>query len=230
MTTAPSRSGAIALQNVRFAYPGNTFGIHVATLDVPDRERLALVGPSGSGKSTLLHLVAGVLRPNYGSVQVAETRVDALSDRARRDFRLESIGFVFQDFALIDYLDVLGNIMLPYFVSPRLRLDGAVRDRAAVLAESVGIADKLRRAIGALSQGERQRVALCRALITQPGVILADEPTGNLDPANKRRCLDVMFTQAADHGATFVAVTHDREVLGGFDRVVDVAGFHAGDA
>jgi putative ABC transport system ATP-binding protein len=106
-------------------------------------------------------------------------------------------------------------------------LDGEVRERATRLAERVGIGDKLRRGVTRLSQGERQRVAICRALVPQPALLLADEPTGNLDPSSKGRVLDILFEQAQENGATLVTVTHDHELLDRFDRVVDFKSFHA---
>ena len=133
------------------------------------------------------------------------------------------MGFVFQDFALLDYLTARGNILYPYRIGAGLRLDRAARARAEALAGACGIAGLLDRRPGRLSQGERQRVALCRALVTEPGVVLADEPTGNLDPANKALILDLLFERTRAAGASLLAVTHDHELLSRFDRVVDLA-------
>ncbi|TDI33832.1 MAG: ATP-binding cassette domain-containing protein, partial [Acidobacteria bacterium] len=131
----------------------------------------------------------------------------------------------FQEFELLEYLSVLDNILLPYRVTPALRLDHAVRERAQDLARQVGIADKLGRLVDRLSHGERQRVAVCRALLTQPALLLADEPTGNLDPANRDRVLDFLFDYVARAGGTLVTVTHDRELLSRFGRVLDMKNF-----
>ena len=149
-----------------------------------------------------------------------------LRESARRDFRIANVGLVFQDFALFDYLSVLDNILLPYRINPALRLDDAVRSRALDLAQRVGIADKLGREPGRLSQGERQRVAVCRAVLTDPPLLLADEPTGNLDPVNRERVLDILFDYAAESGTTLLAVTHDHEILERFARVIDFRLFH----
>jgi putative ABC transport system ATP-binding protein len=215
----------IDLRGVQFAYRGGSFQLAIPSLRVPGGERLAVIGPSGSGKTTLLNLIAGILTPVTGRVEVAGTEVSALGDARRRDFRIRNIGFVFQDFELLDYLDVLDNILHPYRISA-LRLDRTVRERAEGLAERLGVGDKLKRRADDLSQGEKQRVAICRALLPGPRLILADEATGNLDPLNKGRILDLLFDNVADHGATLLAVTHDHELLPRFDRVVDFADFH----
>ncbi|MEL6677910.1 MAG: ATP-binding cassette domain-containing protein, partial [Pseudomonadota bacterium] len=124
---------------------------------------------------------------------------------------------------LLDYLSARQNILYPYRITPALTLDGAVRERAQALATACGIGDKLDRHPTALSQGEQQRVAICRALVTQPKLILSDEATGNLDPDSKARILDLLFEQAAEAGAAVLAVTHDHELLPRFERVVDFA-------
>ena len=150
-----------------------------------------------------------------------------MSDEQRRRFRVSTIGLVFQEFELLEYLTVLDNILLPYRIHPALTLDAGVRERAAALADRVGIADKLSRHPRRLSQGERQRVAVCRAVLTDPPLLLTDEPTGNLDPVNRERVLDILFDYVQESGTTLVSVTHDREILGRFGRVVDFRDFHA---
>jgi ABC-type lipoprotein export system ATPase subunit len=152
--------------------------------------------------------------------------VSKLNDSERRNFRIQNIGFVFQDFELIDYLNVLDNILHPYRITGALTLDMDVRARAVQLAEEMGIADKLKRHPNDLSQGEKQRVAICRSLLPSPKVVLADEATGNLDPANKTKILDLLFRSVETHGATLLAVTHDHELLPRFDRVIDFQDFH----
>jgi len=119
------------------------------------------------------------------------------------------------------------NILLAYRINPALALDAEVRKRADELADSLGLADKLKRRVEQLSQGEKQRVAIARALLPEPKMILADEPTGNLDPDNKRRIIDILFEQAEQSKATLVVVTHDHSLLDGFDRVIDFAQFRA---
>jgi putative ABC transport system ATP-binding protein len=216
----------IELERVHFRYPTGSFALHVEELRVAAGERLALIGPSGSGKTTLLHLVAGIQRAQEGTVTTRGVEVAELAEDARRSFRASSIGLVFQEFELLEYLSVLDNVLLPYYVSGGLHLDAEVRERAADLAREVGLGDKLGRLPARLSQGERQRVAVCRALVTGPPLLLADEPTGNLDPLNKGKVLDILLEQAERSGATVVTVTHDHDLLPRFERVLDVKDFY----
>lgn len=215
----------IEIENLSFAYPGGRFTLRVPELRLAAGERLAIVGPSGTGKTTLLNLVAGILRPETGTIRVAGTDLGTLSEDGRRRFRAGQIGFVFQDFSLLDYLSARENILYPYRITPALRLDSEARARADALGAACGLADKLDRRPAALSQGEQQRVAICRALVTQPRLVLSDEATGNLDPENKGLILDLLFEQARAAGAGVLAVTHDHGLLPRFDRVVDFARF-----
>ncbi len=218
----------IKLSDLRFRYRHGDFTLHVPALNVERGETLALVGPSGSGKTTLLHIIAGVQTPQSGRVVTDGVDVTELDDAARREFRIRSVGLVFQEFELLEYLTVLDNILLPYRIHPALHLNRTVRSRARELAGTVGIGDKLQRFATRLSQGEKQRVAVCRALIADPVLLLADEPTGNLDPANTVRVMDSLFEAAASRGATLVTVTHEYDLLDRFDRVVDFKNFPAG--
>ena len=211
----------ISISTLQFHYPSGDFRLVVPDLTIGDGETVAFVGPSGSGKTTLLNLIAGIIPPGQGSVTTAGSTMSTMSDRARRAFRIRHIGLVFQEFELLEYLSVLDNVLLPYRISPALELTGAVRERAEALVREVGMGDLLDRYPERLSQGERQRVAVCRAVLPQPGLILADEPTGNLDPANKTKVLDILFAFAASQGSTLVAVTHDHDILGRFDRAID---------
>jgi len=220
----------ISIESLHFAYPQDGFNLQIPTFSVPVGEKLAVIGPSGSGKTTLLNLIAGIVQPESGHIRVAGTPVHALADAGRRDFRITRIGFVFQDFELLDYLSVLDNILHPYRITRALQLTPEVRQRARELAGQMGIGDKLQRHAGDLSQGEKQRAAICRALLPQPKLILADEATGNLDPDNKLHILELLFEAVDQHNATLLAVTHDHELLPRFDRVVDFHDFHSGSA
>ncbi|MEO0654021.1 MAG: ABC transporter ATP-binding protein [Pseudomonadota bacterium] len=220
----------LTVRDVHFGYADGGFRLNVPDLTLQSGERLAIVGPSGSGKTTLLNLIAGILTPESGDIRVADTVVSTLPDAGRRRFRARQIGFVFQDFALLDYLSARQNILYPFRITPALALDAAARDRAEALAAACGIADKLDRHPTALSQGEQQRVAICRALVTQPKLILSDEATGNLDPDSKVRILDLLFEQAEEAGAAILAVTHDHELLPRFERVLDFAQYRSGAA
>lgn len=215
----------ITIQKLEFGYPSGEFRLNISDFQIFVGEKVAVIGPSGSGKTTLLNLIAGIMTPKKGTVSVDDAQVSALGDRERRDFRISNIGFVFQDFELLDYLNVFDNVLHPYRITGALKLDKAVRSRAKVLTREMGIGDKLKRNPNDLSHGEKQRVAICRALLPQPKLILADEATGNLDPDNKTLILDLLFSTVNDHHATLLAVTHDHELLKRFDRVVDFQEF-----
>jgi putative ABC transport system ATP-binding protein len=218
----------IKIRDLHFGYPSGGFRLDVAELDVAAGTSVAIIGASGSGKTTLLNLVAGVVLPEAGQVITNSVPVSELDDARRRDFRIRHIGMIFQEFELLEYLSVLDNILLPYRISPSLQLNAEVQDRARQLAEKVDIADKLKRPIRRLSQGERQRVAICRSLLTEPPLLLADEPTGNLDPENTATVLDILFNHVRESGTTLVCVTHERDHLDRFDHIVDFARFRKG--
>ena len=218
----------ISIKNLEFRYQEGEFCLKAPELTVQKSEKVAVIGPSGSGKTTLLNLAAGILTPLKGNVTVSDVRVSDLNDDRRRDFRISNIGFVFQDFELLEYLNVLDNILHPYRITGALTLSKEVRDRAVKLANDMGIGNYLKRHPNDLSQGEKQRAAICRALLPRPKLILADEATGNLDPDNKILILDLLFQSVKKHGATLLAVTHDHELLKRFDRVIDFQNFQGG--
>ncbi|MEE8450262.1 MAG: ATP-binding cassette domain-containing protein, partial [Thermoguttaceae bacterium] len=197
----------IQFQDIVFGYPRSDFRLDVPHLEIRSGEKVVLIGPSGSGKTTLLQLAAGILLPERGSVRVDNSEISRKSDMARRNFRISNIGLIFQEFELLEYLTVRENILLPYRVNRSLRLDRDVRSEVRSLAATVGIEKVLDRYPERLSQGERQRVAICRALITRPRMLFADEPTGNLDPKNSRTIVEVILQQAEAGGATAVMVT-----------------------
>ena len=223
MTDAPPP--VVAIEQLTFQYPAGDFSLHIPELCIDAGTKAAVIGPSGSGKTTLINLLAGIVPAASGRIRVHGAALDQLGDAERRRFRIATIGFVFQDFALLDYLTILDNILHPYRINRALSLTPQVREHAAHLAAVMGIADKLKRRTDHLSQGERQRAAICRALVTRPPLLLADEPTGNLDPANKSHILQHLFQYVDEAGATLVAVTHDHGLLDGFDRVVDFQAF-----
>ena len=213
----------IEVADLEFAYPGQQFQLRIEQFSVAPGERAALIGPSGSGKSTLLHLLAGIVLPDKGKVIIAEQDLANLRRSARNSYRIANVGLVFQSFELLPYLNVLDNLLLPFRLSGQLKLSASVRQRARKLAGELEIVDKLRRFPNQLSQGEQQRVAIGRALIAAPPLLLADEPTGNLDPKNKQRVLDMMLETASQRGVTLVMVTHDHALLDQFDTVYEVA-------
>lgn len=215
-------SPLLAVHRLRHSFPESGFQLALDRLEIQAGESVALIGRSGCGKTTLLNLIAGIERLQEGSVHWSGERVDRLSERQRRDLRLERIGFVFQDFCLIDYLNLLDNILLPFRLSPHLPPSGTVRQRAAALAERVGLADRLHAPVRPLSQGEKQRVLICRALVTEPSLVLADEATSNLDPGTRDQIQTTLSRYVTEHQAALLAVTHDRQSLDRYDRVVDL--------
>ena len=216
----------IEIKNLQFSYQQGDFSLNIPQLTIQKGTKVAIIGASGCGKTTLLHLISGIKVPNQGSIQIDAVNLEKLTDRDRRQFRITNIGFIFQDFELIDYLNVLDNILHCYRLNPALTLTKEVKDKAYNLAEKVGILDKIKRSINQVSQGEKQRIAICRALLTQPKLLLADEATGNLDPANKQRIMQILFSYLEEQQATLLAVTHDHELLNLFDETIDFKQFY----
>ncbi|MGE4620157.1 MAG: ABC transporter ATP-binding protein [Planctomycetota bacterium] len=218
------KTGAsVKVRDLVHRHPGQETPIQVSGLEIAAGEKIAITGPSGCGKTTLLSCIAGILVPVSGQVSVGETRVDQLGESARRKFRREQIGLVFQEFELLEHLDVQENAFLPMWLAGR---DPSAEEQKKLTerAERCGISDLLRRRPRALSQGERQRAAVCRALMTSPSLVLADEPTGSLDASSGRVVLDLIFEEAQISGATVIVVTHDTTMLDGFDRVERIGG------
>jgi len=213
---------ALIAEDLEFSYGNGGFRLHVPRWRVEAGERLALYGPSGCGKSTLLALIAGTLSASSGSLRVAGREVVGLPEAARRAWRLRHLGFVFQDHPLVEHLTAEENVLLPYLIGG-LRLDGQARTRGRGLLEELGLADKLRRLPQRLSQGERQRVGLARALVTLPDLLLADEPTSGLDPARARQVVDLLLATSAARGVTLLVVSHDLAVVERLDARVDVS-------
>lgn len=216
-------SSVVEMRDVVFRYADrNGFELRMPELTVRPGERVACIGASGCGKTTLINLVSGVLRAEAGKVALCGKELSRLSDAERRGHRLRHVGMVFQEFELLDYLSGLENILLPFRIGGAGVPAGA-RARATALAHSLGIERLLGRVPRRLSQGERQRVSVCRALVTSPSIVIGDEPTGSLDPENARGVIGLLIDAAVEAGAALLVVTHDHGLLDRFDRVVDLS-------
>lgn len=213
---------SIAARDLRFTYADGGFGLHVPAWTVEEGARVGLFGPSGCGKSTLLGLVAGLLAGRSGSLRVAGQELVGCSESGRRRHRLTRLGFVFQDYPLVEHLDALENVLLPYRVGG-LKLTRQVRQRGADLLDELDLHGKHGRRPARLSQGERQRVAIARALVTEPAILLADEPTTGLDPARTDAVFGLLTRLCDERGLTLLLVSHDPGLVARLDQRWDVA-------
>jgi putative ABC transport system ATP-binding protein len=186
------------------------------SLDIPARQFVAIAGPSGSGKSTLLGLIAGLDQPTAGTITVAGVEVTRLSEDALARFRRDTVGYVFQSFHLIPTLTALENVAVPM----ELAGDADALARARVLLQDVGLGERADHYPVQLSGGEQQRVAVARAVARRPAVLLADEPTGNLDSATGKQIVDLLVTLNRTLGSTLLLVTHDPALAGHADRTI----------
>lgn len=217
-TTTPS-GRALSARNLSKSY-GTVRALADVGLDIPGGQAVAIMGPSGSGKSTLLHCLSGILVPDTGTVTLGTEPVSALRDKQRSLLRRKRFGFVFQDGQLLPELPARENVALP------LLLGGRSRDEALASADQwlgkLGLAGMEGRRPGELSGGQAQRVAIARALVHGPEVVFADEPTGALDQATGHEVMQVLTTTAAMASSTLVVVTHDEEVAGWCQRLVEI--------
>ncbi len=201
---------AVVLRDVRKAYTRAGFSVLALdrlTLDIQQGDFFCLMGPSGSGKSTLLHLIAGIDRPTNGDVQVLGRKIGRMSERELAAWRSENIGYVFQTFNLIPVLTALENVELPLLLSKMSRSERLRRAETAL--KIVGLSDRLEHLPKQLSGGQEQRVAIARALVTDPAIVLADEPTGELDAESATDVLSILSILNKEHRKTVIMVTHD---------------------
>jgi len=213
---------ALSLRDVRKSYRATppVESVRGVTLDVLPGELAAIVGPSGSGKSTLLHLAAGLERPTAGTVSIAGQDLSALDDRALAGLRAWRVGVIFQQFFLLDALSAVDNVAaaLLYQAIPAARR----REVAAAMLDLVGLSHRLKHRPRQLSGGEQQRVAIARALAGNPAVMLADEPTGNLDQATGQEIMTLLRDLNTDQGVTLVVITHDTSIAAAVPRRIEL--------
>ena len=207
----------IRVREIRKSF-GNLTVLKGIDLDVKSGEIVSIVGPSGAGKTTLLQIMGTLDRPDSGTIRIRDTEIGPMDDRRLAAFRNREIGFVFQFHNLLPEFTALENVCIPAFIArtPRARAE----KRGAELLEFLRLADRMEHKPSELSGGEKQRVAVARALMNNPAVILADEPSGNLDSENQRELHQLFLRLRDEFGQTFVIVTHDTELAGLSDRVV----------
>lgn len=211
----------IQATNLGFRYPDSPFNLQIEHWEVASGETVALTGPSGCGKTTLFNLLSGILSAQSGQLTVSGTDLTVASEAERRQHRLEKTGLIFQDYPLVDYLDVTQNILLPYRVSGT-RIPEHAHQQAQELLCAVGLEGFASRRPHQLSQGERQRVSVCRALIRRPQVLLADEPTSGLDANTSSELIDLLLTVCEAQTSALVVITHDPLVRDRMQNRVDV--------
>ena len=215
----PSTDMAISLDNVHLELESGAGPVTILrgiNLAIPPGEVVSVVGPSGSGKSSMMMIIAGLERPTSGTVVVGGAGLNTMSEDALALFRRDTIGIVFQNFHLIPTMTALENVAIPLEFAGRTD----AFDRAAQALKAVGLGHRLTHYPGQLSGGEQQRTALARAFAAEPPIILADEPTGNLDGDTGRQVIDLMFQLSREHGATLILITHDPALAERCDRTI----------
>jgi putative ABC transport system ATP-binding protein len=188
------------------------------TVQIPEKQTVAIVGPSGSGKSTLLGLIAGLDRPTSGTIWLNGVEITALGEKAMARLRLANVGYIFQSFHLIPTLTALENVSIPL----ELAGDRHARQRAGELLRAVGLGHRVSHYPVQLSGGEQQRVAVARAFACRPPILLADEPTGNLDSSTGQQVIELIMALHRDAGTTLVLVTHDQQLAASMERVITI--------
>ena len=224
------KKNAVLVRDLKFAWPASTIStLKIANLNIPENSRTLIQGPSGSGKTTLLSLLAGILLPISGQTVVLSEDLTRLNSKRRDAFRVDHISFLFQQFNLIPYLNLIENVLLPCRFS-RVRYQNAGSDEAGLKDEACRLLNLLglepekfsHLTTQKLSVGQQQRVAAARALVGNPKLILADEPTSALDPENRLAFLELIFEQCSKNQTTLIMVSHDTSLSAQFDQVIDL--------
>lgn len=196
--------------------------LKIDSLSIAAGEKVGVCGMSGSGKTTLLHILSGIIKPTSGEVEVAGVRLDQLNEPKRDFFRARHVGYIFQFFYLIPYLSALDNVIAAMFFSKGSQSRSEMECKAMMLLERVGLAERARHLPGQLSGGEQQRVCIARALANDPPLIIADEPTANLDAKNKSLVLNMLHRACDEKRLTLLLASHDRETLDGFPHRINL--------
>jgi putative ABC transport system ATP-binding protein len=214
----------IKLKNLKMTYHDNGTvidAIKIDKIDINDGKQVVFTGSSGSGKTTLFNLISGLILPTEGNVIINNTDITTLSEIDRDLYRANNIGYVFQDFNLFPDFTVMQNVLLPMTFSKRYEKK-EMKDKAEDILKKVGMDNKASQKVKTLSGGEKQRVAIARSIVNKPKIILADEPTGNLDYKNGVKIMDLLKQIAKDERATLLVITHNHSQLDMFDEVIDV--------
>ena len=212
----------LQLRDLHFQYPASDFKIEISDIKITQGSKIAISGKSGSGKTTLIHLISGILKPQSGEILFYDKSITDMNDKEIRKHRISNIGFIFQEFELLEYLNVMDNLILPYKINKSLVLDAEIKDKAKEIANRIGIGNKLDQHPKQLSGGERQRLAIARALITSPPLIIADEPTGNLDEKTSNIVMDEITDQVSYTNSTLIMISHNNELISSFDETIDI--------
>lgn len=212
----------LQIRDLHFQYPASDFKIEISDIKITQGSKIAISGKSGSGKTTLIHLISGILKPQSGEILFYDKSITDMNDKEIRKHRISNIGFIFQEFELLEYLNVMDNLILPYKINKSLVLDSEIKDKAKEIANRIGIGNKLDKHPKQLSGGERQRLAIARALITSPPLIIADEPTGNLDEKTSNIVMDEITDQVSYTNSTLIMISHNNELISSFDEIIDI--------
>lgn len=214
----------IKLKDIEMKYSDNgqeILALKIKNLKLQDRKHIAFIGASGSGKTTLFNMISGMIVPTKGKVEVNDVELTSLKESERDLFRANHIGYIFQDFNLFNEFTVLQNVILPLSFA-KAYSKKEMEEMAKKVLKEVGMEEKLNQKVKTLSGGEKQRVAIARSIINAPDIILADEPTGNLDFKNGQKIMELLTKLAKEKKATLIVITHNNSQLDMFDEVIDV--------